>query len=47
MTGLVRSELRKVTSTRLWWGMLIGLAFFTAVQAVAVAATSGTAPGAG
>ncbi len=46
-TGLVRSELRKVTSTRLWWGMLIGLAFFTAVQAVAVAATSGTTPGPG
>ena len=47
MTGLVRSELRKVTSTRLWWGMLIGLAFFTAVQAVAVAATAGTTPGPG
>lgn len=47
MTGLVRSELRKVTTTRLWWGMLIGLVLFTTVQAVAVAATAGTSPGAG
>lgn len=46
-TGLVRAELRKVTSTRLWWGMLLGLVVFTAVQAVAVAATAGTSPGAG
>lgn len=45
--GLLRSELRKVTSTRLGWGMLLGLAFYTAVQAVATAATAGTAPGPG
>ena len=40
--GLVRSELRKITSTRLWWGMLVGLVVFTAIQAVAVAATAGS-----
>jgi ABC-2 type transport system permease protein len=41
-TGLVRSELRKVTSTRLWWGMLIGVLVLTGIQAVAVAATAGS-----
>lgn len=45
--ALLRSELLKVTSTRLWWGMLIGLLVFTGIQAVAVAAVAGTDPGAG
>lgn len=25
MTGLLRSELRKIATTRLWWGLLLGL----------------------
>jgi ABC-type transport system involved in multi-copper enzyme maturation permease subunit len=45
--GLVRSELRKISSTRLWWGMLIGAVLFTGIQAVAVAATAGSPAGAG
>jgi ABC-2 type transport system permease protein len=47
MRALVRSELRKISSTRLWWGLLIGAVLFTAIQAVAVAATAGASPGAG
>ena len=45
--ALVRSELHKIASTRLWWGMLLGAVLFTAVQAVANAATAGIDPGAG
>ena len=47
MTGLVRSELRKITSTRLWWGLLIGAVVYTVIQAAANAALAGTtrAPG--
>ncbi len=45
--ALVRSELRKVSSTRLWWGMLIGAVIMTAIQAVAVAATAGSPAGPG
>lgn len=47
MRGLVRSELRKITSTRLWWGLLVGAVVFTAIQAVAVAATAGSPGGPG
>ena len=47
MTDLVRSELRKITSTRLWWGLLLGAVLFTAIQAAATAAFAGTDPGAG
>jgi ABC-type transport system involved in multi-copper enzyme maturation permease subunit len=43
----VRSELRKITSTRLWWGLLLGAVLFTAIQAVAVAATAGSPAGGG
>jgi ABC-2 type transport system permease protein len=43
----IRSELLKIGSTRLWWGMLIGAMLFTAVQAVANAATAGMDPGSG
>ena len=46
-TGLLRSELRKITSTRLWWGLLLGAVLFTGISAVAVAATSGSPPGPG
>jgi ABC-type transport system involved in multi-copper enzyme maturation permease subunit len=48
MTGaLVRSELRKITSTRLWWALLIGAVLYALVQAGANAALAGTNPGAG
>ncbi len=45
MTGLVRAELRKLTTTRLWWGLLLGVAVTSAALAVlqgAVAGLSGT-----
>jgi ABC-type transport system involved in multi-copper enzyme maturation permease subunit len=45
--ALVRSELRKITSTRLWWGLLIGAAVYTLIQAAANAALAGVDPGAG
>jgi ABC-2 type transport system permease protein len=44
---LVRSELRKVTSTRLWWGLLIGAVAYTMIQAGVSAALAGANPGAG
>jgi ABC-2 type transport system permease protein len=48
MTGaLVRSELRKITSTRLWWGLLLGAVLYALVQAGANAAVAGSTPGAG
>ena len=46
-TALVRSELRKITSTRLWWGLLLGAVIYTVIQAGANAAIAGTDPGAG
>ena len=46
-TALVRSELRKITSTRLWWGLLIGAVVYTVIQAAASAALAGSDPGAG
>ncbi len=46
-TALVRSELRKITSTRLWWGLLIGAVVYTVIQAAANAALAGSDPGAG
>jgi ABC-type transport system involved in multi-copper enzyme maturation permease subunit len=47
MTDLVRAELRKITSTRLWWGLLIGALLYTAVNAAATAGFAGVDPGAG
>jgi ABC-2 type transport system permease protein len=47
MTGLVRSELHKIRSTRLWWGLLIGALLYTLVQAAASAAFAGVDPGTG
>ncbi len=47
MTALVRSELRKIGSTRLWWGLLIGAVVYTVIQAGASAALAGMNPGAG
>ena len=45
MDRLVRSELRKITSTRLWWGLLIGAVVYTVIQAGVTAATAGVALG--
>ena len=42
MTGLVRAELRKLFTTKLWWGMLIGAVAFTTVGVVATLASAGT-----
>jgi ABC-2 type transport system permease protein len=47
VTALVRSELSKIRSTRLWWGLLIGAVVYTLVQAAATAAFAGVDPGAG
>jgi ABC-2 type transport system permease protein len=35
MTALVRAEFRKIGSTRMWWGLLLGLVFMVALQVVA------------
>nr|WP_254185789.1 ABC transporter permease subunit [Nocardioides panacis] len=43
----MRSELRKITSTRLWWGLLVGAVVYTVIQAAANAALAGSDPGAG
>jgi len=45
--ALLRSELRKITSTRLWWGLLAGAVLYSLVQAGANAAVAGMDPGAG
>lgn len=45
--GLVRSELTKILSTRLWWGLLVGVVLYTGIQAAASAAFAGLDPGAG
>ena len=44
LMNLVRSELRKIGSTRLWWGLLAGAVVFTAIQSVANAAIAGSSP---
>ncbi|HEU4515220.1 MAG TPA: ABC transporter permease [Nocardioidaceae bacterium] len=47
MTGLVRAELLKITSTRLWWGLLIGAVAFSGIQSLATALVAGMEAGAG
>jgi|tagenome__1003787_1003787.scaffolds.fasta_scaffold20961803_4 ABC-2 type transport system permease protein len=47
MTGLVRSELAKILTTRLWWGLLIGLVLFVGLQAGFTAGFAGVSPGGG
>ena len=44
---LVRSEFKKIGSTRLWWGLLIGAALWTILWAVFSAAFAGVDPGGG
>lgn len=41
MSGLLRSEARKVTTTKLWWGMLLGSMAFAALGVVSQIATNG------
>jgi ABC-type transport system involved in multi-copper enzyme maturation permease subunit len=43
---LIRSEFKKISSTRLWWALLIGAVLFSLVQSVATAAMAGQAMGA-
>jgi ABC-type transport system involved in multi-copper enzyme maturation permease subunit len=45
--ALVRSELTKILTTRLWWGLLIGAVVYTTLQSGATAALSGVQGGAG
>jgi ABC-type transport system involved in multi-copper enzyme maturation permease subunit len=47
MSGLIRSELRKISSTRLWWGLLLGAVLFTAFQAGITAGVAGVDTGGG
>jgi ABC-2 type transport system permease protein len=45
--SLVRSELHKIRTTRLWWGLLLGAVLYSLIQAGANAALAGRDPGAG
>ena len=47
MSALVGAELRKITSTRLWWALLIGALLFTTIQSVANAVVAGMEAGPG
>jgi ABC-2 type transport system permease protein len=47
MSHLVRSELRKLTTTRLWWGLALGLALATAAFVALTGFTAGVDTGAG
>lgn len=42
MTRLLRAELRKVMTTKLWWGMLLGAVGFAALGVVAQIASNGS-----
>ncbi len=41
MTALLRSELRKVATTKLWWGMLLGSMALAALGVISQIATNG------
>lgn len=41
MSALLRAELRKILSTRLWWALLIGALAFSGIQSVASAILAG------
>lgn len=41
MTRLLRAELRKVVTTKLWWGMMLGSMAFAALGVVSQIATNG------
>lgn len=44
MSGLLRSELRKVFTTRMWWGLLLGLLFVWAALTVLQGSLAGRGP---
>ena len=41
MNRVVRAEVRKVWTTKLWWGMLIGSAAFAAIGVISQIASNG------
>jgi ABC-2 type transport system permease protein len=47
MTTLVRAEFLKISTTRLWWALLIGAVVWTAASAAITAATAGMEAGFG
>jgi ABC-2 type transport system permease protein len=47
MSALVRAELLKVRTTRMWWGLLLGACGLTIFQVLIQAFTAGTDPGPG
>lgn len=47
MGRALRAELLKVRTTRMWWGLLLGLVAIVALQVVVTAAFAGRSPGAG
>ena len=47
VSTLVRSEFRKISSTRLWWGLMVGAVVFTAFQSGFTAGFAGLEAGAG
>jgi ABC-2 type transport system permease protein len=47
MTALIRAELLKLRTTKMWWGLLIGALVVTAIGTLATALTAGSDPGAG
>lgn len=47
MTTLVRAELTKTLTTRLWWGLLVGVVLYAALQAGLTAAVAGLETGPG
>ncbi|HET8616536.1 MAG TPA: ABC transporter permease [Actinomycetales bacterium] len=47
MSRALRAELLKVRTTRLWWGLLIGLALLVVLNAAVLAAFAGTDTGPG
>ena len=47
MTALLRAELVKVRTTRMWWGLLLGACALTIFQALITAFTAGLEPGPG
>lgn len=47
MTALLRAEILKVRTTKMWWGLLAGACALTAFQGLITALTAGLDPGAG
>ncbi len=47
MTALLRAELVKVRTTKMWWGLLLGACALTIFQALITAFTAGVEPGPG